>query len=90
MKYDLEGTSSSFTKLLNGNGISAGNSPVKISVGLLAHVVIRVESQGHVVNQTVALLGGLHQNINQQNHLKLHENLAQSRKQVETRKKINL
>ena len=87
INYDLQGTSSSFTKLLQGNQLSVDNSSARISVGVFAAVLVRVESQGHTVHVNNALLGGLELHQNQQNNHKLNENLRVLKEQVETRKK---
>ena len=83
----MQGTSSSFTKLLQGNQLSVDNSSARISVGVFAAVLVRVESQGHTVHVNNALLGGLELHQNQQNNHKLNENLRVLKEQVETRKK---
>ena len=87
INYDLQGTSSSFTKLLQGNQLSVDNSSARISVGVFAAVLVRVESQGHTVHVNNALLGGLELHQNQRNNHKLNENLHLLKEQVETRKK---
>ena len=83
----MQGTSSSFTRLLQGNQLKVDNSSAKISVGVFAAVLVKVESQGHTVHVNNALLGGLELHQNQQNNHKLNENLHLLREQVETRKK---
>ena len=87
INYDLQGTSSSFTRLLQGNQLSVDNSSAKISVGVFAAVLVKVESQGHTVHVNNALLGGLELHQNQQNNQKLNENLSFLKNQVEIRKK---
>ena len=83
----MQGTSSSFTKLLQANHLSADNSSARVSVGVFAAVLVKVESQGHTVHVNNALLGGLELHQNQQNNHKLNENLHILKEQVEIRKK---
>ena len=87
INYDLQGTSSSFTRLLQANQLSVDDSSAKISVGVFAAVLVKVESQGHTVHVNNALLGGLELHQNQQNNHRLNENLRILKEQVEIRKR---
>ena len=86
INYDLQGTSSSFTRLLQANQLS-DDSSAKVSVGVFAAVLVKVESQGHTVHVNNALLGGLELHQNQQNNHRLNENLRILKEQVEIRKR---
>ena len=72
INYDLQGTSSSFTKLLQANQLSVDDSSARVSVGVFAVVLVRVESQGYTVHVNNALLGGLELHQNQQNNHKFN------------------
>lgn len=71
----MQGASSSFNKLLNGNHL-IGNSSARISVVLSTNVMVRVETQNDTVFVTSDLIGGMGLQQNQRNNKKFNcENL---------------
>ena len=85
VNYNLQGTSSSFSNLFE-NHEKLGNSSAKISVNLLANVLVKVEVEGHTVIVNNSLLGGLEIRSNQIESDQSNVNLLNVRYQVETRK----
>ena len=89
----MQGTSLSFAKLIEGRSFNwypneacpINESSARISVGVFAGVLVRVESQGHTVNVNKALIGGLELNHNKEFDYKLNENLRVLKNQVENR-----
>ena len=85
VNYNLQGTSSSFSNLFENHG-KLGNSSAKISVNLLASVLVKVEVEGHTVIVNNSLLGGVEIRSNQIESDQSNVNLLNVRSQVETRK----
>ena len=82
----MQGASSSFNKLLNGNHL-IGNSSVRISVALSANLMVRVETQNDTVYLTSELMSGMGLQQNQRDNKKLNcENLINHH--VQNSKKI--
>ena len=86
INYDLHGTSSSFTRFLQANQLSVDNSSVRVSVGVFAVVLVKVESQDNTVHVNNSLIGGYELHQNQLNNHKLNENLRVLKEQVQIRK----